>query len=208
MVNRDKDEQPKVDFADQRTTSATIPIPHALSNTSGQSLLSLRLQATASEVHPSDGEQNVPHPTSAVGPQGSHQAHSLPRFQPPPNPFQAPQYSASAFNSLFIPSSLPPYSTFNPHAQQYIQHAYSQHVFPSRELPASYQYSSFDDHSRPTFPLHVRKSSFDHTVSRSGSLDGRQFNGNVLPPDSVLGTSLVSLRRLHEGMQLRTVIIG
>ncbi|KAF9505217.1 hypothetical protein BS47DRAFT_1489901 [Hydnum rufescens UP504] len=165
--NGNTDRQSKLDSAKQRTASASIPIPHASSNASGQSLLSLRLQATANEVYAMKAKRTF---------------LNLRRSW-------APQYSASAFNSLFIPSSLPQYSALNPQSQ-YLQHAYSQHAFPPRELSASYQYPPFDDHSRSMFPLHVRTTSLDHTTPRSGSVDVRQLNGPVLPADNTLGTSL------------------
>ncbi|TFY77446.1 hypothetical protein EWM64_g6568, partial [Hericium alpestre] len=45
---------------------------------------------------------------------------------------------------------------------------------------------------KPSFPKHVRKTSFDHTVSKDGILAGiigrHQVNGKPLPPESLIGT--------------------
>ncbi|KAI0320784.1 hypothetical protein OF83DRAFT_1103200 [Amylostereum chailletii] len=82
-------------------------------------------------------------------------------------------YDASAEMHGFggHPSSLPAYGLHGP-----------------ARVPPS-QTTSPDQRS---FPRHVRKTSFDHTVSKEGILGGpvgrHQVNGKPLPPDSLLGT--------------------
>lgn len=78
----------------------------------------------------------------------------------------------SNFSSpAFAPSSLP---------------SFGFHGAP-REIP-----SSSNSPDQRSFPRHVRKTSFDHTVSKEGifaGLSGRhQVNGKPLSPDSILGT--------------------
>lgn len=80
--------------------------------------------------------------------------------------------SLSAYNSpSFGPSSLP---SFGLHGLTRI---------PSSNRPPPDQ---------RTFPRHVRKTSFDHTVSKDGIFAGvsgrHQLNGKPLSPDSLLGT--------------------
>ena len=85
---------------------------------------------------------------------------------------------------------------------------YNNHNFlhPSSSMPASGFYAPVNPEQgmlrmeqRHVFPKHVRKTSFDHTVSRSGimgDIGGRhQVNGRPMPPDS----SLVSAGRARFG---------
>lgn len=85
------------------------------------------------------------------------------------------QPSLSSFPSpAFAPSSLP---SFGLHGLT--------------RVPSGGSGNSSDQQQR-SFPRHVRKTSFDHTVSKDGifpELTGRhQVNGKPLSPDSILGT--------------------
>ncbi|KAG5645209.1 hypothetical protein DXG03_006727 [Asterophora parasitica] len=87
------------------------------------------------------------------------------------NPESQYNYNYSAFNSpVLAPSSL-----------------------PSSGLHGLTRVTPYGGHAEQrTFPRHVRKTSFDHTVSKDGILPevgGRhQVNGKPLPPNKVVGT--------------------
>jgi GATA-binding protein len=59
-------------------------------------------------------------------------------------------------------------------------------------------------HEPRTFPRHVRKTSFDHTVSKDGILQGvsgrHQVNGKPLSPDSLLGQKRRAEAPHHDSM--------
>ncbi|KAL6310459.1 hypothetical protein BKA93DRAFT_820881 [Sparassis latifolia] len=77
-----------------------------------------------------------------------------------------------------------------------LSHLHSSNCHPS-SLPSllhgfpQVSTSSLPSSEQRTFPKHVRKTSFDHTVSREGILYGltgrHQLNGKPLSPDSLLG---------------------
>ncbi|KAI0081911.1 hypothetical protein K474DRAFT_1612431 [Panus rudis PR-1116 ss-1] len=82
-------------------------------------------------------------------------------------------HSFSALNSpVGHPSSLPSFGLHN--------------------LPKGTSLSSAPSPEERTFPKHVRKTSFDHTVAREGIFTGvsgrHQVNGKPLSPESILGT--------------------
>jgi hypothetical protein len=84
-------------------------------------------------------------------------------------------HSLSALNTpAFLPSSLPSFGLYGPPTGSAL-HKTNPTRQPKDALP---------------FPRHVRKTSFDHTVSRAGILQGgsgrHQVNGKPLPPDSNL----------------------
>ncbi|KAK2463292.1 hypothetical protein APHAL10511_004947 [Amanita phalloides] len=62
---------------------------------------------------------------------------------------------------------------------------------PSTGLHGLHRTYGSQTHEPRTFPRHVRKTSFDHTVSKDGILQGvsgrHQVNGKPLSPDSLLG---------------------
>lgn len=79
--------------------------------------------------------------------------------------------------------------------------SYHSPVFSPSSLPSSGLHGLAKVPSSPhgpehpaerTFPRHVRKTSFDHTVSKDGILAGlsgrHQVNGKPIPPDNLIGT--------------------
>lgn len=85
--------------------------------------------------------------------------------------YQNQTLSSSYHSPQFQPSSLP---------------SFGLHGFSNSKSPSSTNTAS------PSFPRHVRKTSFDHTVSREGILAGlsgrHQVNGKPLSPGSAVGT--------------------
>ncbi|GLB37098.1 putative pleckstrin homology domain containing protein [Lyophyllum shimeji] len=84
-------------------------------------------------------------------------------------------HTLSSFSSpLFAPSSLP-----------------SSGLHGLSRVPSA-PYGHAPPPGQRTFPKHVRKTSFDHTVSKDGIMTGlsgrHQVNGKPLPPENIVGT--------------------
>lgn len=145
---------------------------------------------------PSDGDVK---PLSASIPIPGLSALSAGRRSPPSSslPLRS-ELSAVYENStsdIRAPYDSPPRFSNSAYHNQTLS-SYNSPSFQPSSLP------SFGTHARPlssgdtsdqrSFPRHVRKTSFDHTVSREGifaGLSGRhQVNGKPLSPDSLLGT--------------------
>ncbi|KAF8993676.1 hypothetical protein BDQ17DRAFT_1401548 [Cyathus striatus] len=133
--------------------------------------------------------------------------------------FSKSRTSAPGSSALSASRRSPPYSSFNPgdlaavyegasesmpsvfenaesrYAQLRFNHPISSVNSPTF-TPASLPSGGLHGHQRqndgPAFPRHVRKTSFDHTVSKDGILAGlagrHQVNGKPLSPESVVGT--------------------
>ncbi|KAF8636057.1 hypothetical protein AX17_003831 [Amanita inopinata Kibby_2008] len=69
--------------------------------------------------------------------------------------------------------------------------AFAPSSLPSTGLHGLNRGHGINPHEQRTFPRHVRKTSFDHTVSKDGIMQGlsgrHQVNGKPLSPDSLLG---------------------
>ena len=75
---------------------------------------------------------------------------------------------------------------------------------PSTGLHGLIRTHGSHSHQPRTFPRHVRKTSFDHTVSKDGILQGlsgrHQVNGKPLSPDSLLGQKRRAEAPHHDSM--------
>lgn len=87
--------------------------------------------------------------------------------------------------------------------------AFSSPTFGPSSLPSAGAHGlnrTYDSHSQEprTFPRHVRKTSFDHTVYKDGILQGvsgrHQVNGKPLSPDSLLGQKRRAEAPHHDSM--------
>ncbi|KAF5386013.1 hypothetical protein D9615_002520 [Tricholomella constricta] len=147
------------------STSPSIPIPGA-----GPSMLSFGRRSPPYSLH---------HPQSELPSVFEDQSEAAsPLCDTPESRYlNAVNYNHthSAFHSpVFAPSSLP-----------------STGLHGLTRVPSA-PYGQAPPIERRTFPRHVRKTSFDHTVSKDGILTGvggrHQVNGKPLPPDNIVGT--------------------
>ena len=145
-------------------SSTSIPIPSTSSLSSGRPSPILGGLASGSNPLPSVLEDPADHLSEAFGfPTDNRYSHSIHLS------------NLSSFDDSFVPSSLPAFGLYGfPKASDLDVGA-----TPSQEMRS--------------FPRHVRKTSFDHTVSQEmimQNIGGRhQVNGKPLPPtESSLGT--------------------
>ena len=142
----------------------------------------------------------IPIPTSSNSSNRSSRLHDgeLPFFYSPSQ--TVPNVSSSgAEHSSVNPFQFPPHQVYLPPNHVSMQPG-SLPVHTLNQIPYSIldQVHAIPPHGAPPlgpqqrgFPRYVRKTSFDHTVSRTGIIDGagrHQFNGRPVAP----GTSLVS----------------
>lgn len=158
------------------STSPSIPIPGAMSMLTAKRP-SPPYNASRSELTSVYEENNSDAlgGSSGYNPDGSIDSRYLESLNYPHHPHghhhHHHSHPLSTYNSpTFAPSSLPSYG-----------------LHGVARMPSN---SSSDNHR--SFPRHVRKTSFDHTVSKDGvfpGLSGRhQVNGKPLSPDSLIGT--------------------
>ncbi|KAG5652351.1 hypothetical protein H0H81_005328 [Sphagnurus paluster] len=161
------------------STSPSIPIP---GTGSGQSMLSFgRRSPPYSLHHPQSELPSVFEDQSEAGSLCDNTGDS--RYTS-----SSYHHTHSAINSpVFTPSSLPSKGLHG----------------LGRAPSAPYGHASAEQRA---FPKHVRKTSFDHTVSKDGillGLSGRhQVNGKPLPPDNLAGTKRRA-ETLHSESMLR-----
>ncbi|KAF8070175.1 hypothetical protein FPV67DRAFT_1486538 [Lyophyllum atratum] len=146
------------------STSPSIPIPGA-----GSSMLPFGRRSPPYSLHHPQSE------LASVFEDQSEAASSL--CDNPESRYMNPadyHHTLSSFSSpVFAPSSLP---SIGLHGLARVPSAPYGHGMSSEQR---------------TFPRHVRKTSFDHTVSKDGILSGlsgrHQVNGKPLPPDNLVG---------------------
>ena len=149
---------------------------------------------------PSEHQNQFKFPTSSPSPKPLSSSPSIPipgassslgRRSPPltvPSHSGLPSLYESAAETPLPPfSQMHPYSALNSPAP----HPSSLPSFGLRGFPRA-SLSSATSPEQRTFPKHVRKTSFDHTVAREGIFTGvsgrHQVNGKPLSPESILGT--------------------
>lgn len=121
------------------------------------------------------------HPSSPTKPVPTNGRRSP---QLPPMALAAVYESNAEHNTLH---DLPPFSTLtSPINHPSSLPALGLHGFPRASM------STAPSPEQRTFPKHVRKTSFDHTVAREGFFTGvsgrHQVNGRPLPPEKLVGT--------------------
>ncbi|KAI0043650.1 hypothetical protein FA95DRAFT_1609196 [Auriscalpium vulgare] len=148
---------------------------------------------------PSDSR--LSYPASSISPSSSIPIHSGRHSPSAPHPFSFPTVHEHGDNAHPI--------SFHSNAQHASRYPYQPQPDPSLDMQAfaghpsslpSYGLhglsrtpaSSAGSQEQRSFPRHVRKTSFDHTVSKDGILAGvlgrHQVNGKPLPPESLIGT--------------------
>ncbi|KAJ3474518.1 hypothetical protein NLI96_g12412 [Meripilus lineatus] len=147
----------------------------------------------------SEHQNQFKFPSSGSPPKGLSSSPSIPipgssslgRRSPPttvPSQSGLPSLYESAAETQLPPfSQMHPFSAMNsPIAHPSSLPSYGLRGFPRMSL------SSAPSPEQRTFPKHVRKTSFDHTVAREGIFTGvsgrHQVNGKPLSPESILGT--------------------
>jgi GATA-binding protein len=148
------------------STSPSIPIPGAAASIISPGRRSPTYHPL---LHPNSGLTSVYEDQSEGG--GSACDHAESHYLHPGDY----NHSLSSYNSpVFAPSSLP-----------------SSGLHGLTRIPSA-PYGPQQSTEQRSFPRHVRKTSFDHTVSKDGiiaGLSGRhQVNGRPLPPDNLIGT--------------------
>lgn len=100
-------------------------------------------------------------------------------------------------------------SAYNSSLPSYSSPAFAPSSLPSAGLHGliripSASHATSQSPEQRAFPRHVRKTSFDHTVSRDGVLTGlsgrHQVNGKPLPPANTIGTKRRAETPHHESM--------
>ncbi|KAF8893381.1 hypothetical protein BD779DRAFT_1505894 [Infundibulicybe gibba] len=154
-------------------------------------------------------------------------AYSSPTFAPSSLPsyglhglmrFPSSNTTTGTTSPLFVHSTMMMHGSNTPLPQgQYphpithgmFAHPSQNHMAPPPNAPHGHHHHLYMQPGTPAFPRHVRKTSFDHTVSKDGigmlaGVGGRhQVNGKPLSPDSLIGT-----KRRAETEHLESMLRG
>ncbi|KAF9461277.1 hypothetical protein BDZ94DRAFT_1221591 [Collybia nuda] len=161
-----------------------------------------KLSDTAAHNKPSSFKAGMSTSPSIPIPGSNVSILSSGRRTPPYHPLLHPH---SDLTSVYEDQSEGPGSLesrfLHPAGYNHTLSSYNSPVFTPSSLPSSGLHGLTKVPSSPhgpeqpaerTFPRHVRKTSFDHTVSKDGILAGlrgrHQVNGKPIPPDNLIGT--------------------
>lgn len=195
------------------SVSAGIPIPQSSSGSSAHSTSHIRHAAALRASQFDEFEDGMEDHSGPATPFDSH--HSpLPPFDFPnqfPNRhhYVHSGFGGPSFLAASLPNHLAPFPAADPSGHGRAPGLSGPRLKSREDTSSSLTKPSTlaNENQKPAFPRFVRKTSFDHTVSRAGAVgegSGRhQINGRPAPPDS----SLVSLASSFVLILLNTFFI-